>query len=739
MYLGKRNSLLTGVLFASFPVCAYAQTMGPPQAGTARVDNASSSGTTASAEQPAQATAVTAQSDNDTGRLSEITVTARRLSESQQSVPIAITAFDSKMLQQLSIDDTIDLSGRAPNVQIVQTGAGAGSASVFIRGIGNNALGFNLENPVGVYVDDVYMPRLQGALLDLIDLQRVEILRGPQGTLYGRNSTVGALKYVSKDPDLYDFHLVGKAVLGNYNRHDILLGASIPIIPGELAIKVDASSRNEKGYEIGVDSAGKPDGQRGNGVDRQSGRISILWTPGEHWRVNYIADISHDDSGSTIPTVIAGPNGSKCNPAVAACTPLFGSDYKTGINLVPFGYAHSWGQSLHVEYDLGWATLKSITAYRELKALDVIDQTRIPGEGVLLKDLIDQNQTSEEVQLASNSKGRFKWVGGVVYFREHIDHNANLYTTQLIDDAQLTNSYGAYVNLTYELLKGLHIEAGGRYSYEKLSIGRVVSPIGGGAPYLQGNAGFSETKPTYKVGIDYTITPGVMVYASHSTGFRAGSFASTYGSPRVAAVVFGHTGAETAVNNEIGLKSEWLQQRLRANLTLFDTKYNNLQTQATTIPYNVYATDFRFKGVEVELEARPMKHLSMFANGSYLDARTLSGTYEGMRPRLTPKFQYSIGAEYRVPVSDKTQLFANINDVYTAKYTTDPSDVSSATQGAYSLLGANVGADLEGGRYRVSVGGKNLTNVSYFNGTSLNVSQYFGQPRTVFVEFEVKL
>src|SRR3546814_4519370 len=108
------------------------------------------------------------------------------------------------MLDQISASDTIDLSGRAPNVQIVQTGAGAGAASIFIRGIGNNALGFNLANPVGVYVDDVYIPRLQGSLVDLLDLERVEILRGPQGTLYGRDSTVGAVKYISKEPDLFD-------------------------------------------------------------------------------------------------------------------------------------------------------------------------------------------------------------------------------------------------------------------------------------------------------------------------------------------------------------------------------------------------------------------------------------------------------------------------------------------------------------------------------------------------------
>ncbi|WP_083276660.1 TonB-dependent receptor [Sphingobium phenoxybenzoativorans] len=715
MHLRKTGSLLTAMLLASAPHYAFAQ----------------------SGAQTSEAAATA--SNEDDGGLSEITVTARRVSENQQNTPIAITALSGAMLQQLGTLDTIDLSGRAPNVQIIQTGAGAGAASVFIRGIGNNALGFNLANPVGVYVDDVYMPRLQGSLVDLLDLERVEILRGPQGTLYGRDSTVGAIKYVSKNPDLNDAHFTGRAALGDYDRRDVLLGASIPLIPGELAMKVDLSSRSQTGYMIGVDANGVDDGQRGNGIDRQSGRFSLLWTPGDAWRINFVADITNDDSGSTIPTRISSPTGGTCAPAVAACVPRFGSPYKTGINIVPLGYAHSWGNSLRVEYDAGPAVIKSITAYRELDSLDVIDQTRLPGQGVLLRDLKKQNQFSQELQITSNTESRFSWVAGLVYFREKIDHDANLYTTHNVDDTQKADSYAAFANLNYELIDGLHLEVGGRISKEKRWIDRVVFPIGGGTPFLTGTASFSETKGTYKFGIDYAFTPDVMVYASHSTGYRPGSFSSTYASPRVAQVVFGNTGAETAKNNEIGIKSEWFARRLRLNVAAFDTKYNNMQTQSTAVPYNVTATDFSFKGVEVEMEARLTRGLSLFASGGYLDAETLSGSAAGRRPRLTPEFQFSVGGEYRYMLASGTELFANINNVHTSAYTTDPSNVSSASQGAYSLLGANVGAEFDEGKYRVSVGGRNLTDSTYFNGTSLNVSQYYGAPRTVFVEFQVKL
>jgi iron complex outermembrane receptor protein len=575
--------------------------------------------------------------------------------------------------------------------------------------------------------------------MDLLDLERVEILRGPQGTLYGRDSTVGAVKYVSKDPDLNDAHFLGRGAIGNYDRRDVLLGASVPLVAGKLAAKLDLSSRSQTGYMIGVDATGQPDGQRGNGIDRQSGRLALLWTPSDAWRINFVADITNDDSGSTIPTRISSPSGGTCAPATAPCRTLYNSPYKTGINTGSAGYAHAWGNSLRVEYDAGFATVKSITAYRELNSLDVIDQTRLPGQGVLLRDLKLQNQFSQELQIASNGGGRFNWVTGLVYFNENIDHDANLYTTHNVDDTQKADSYAAFANLNYELLDGLHFEVGGRVSKEKRWIDRVVFPIGGGTPYITGTADFSESKGTYKLGIDYSFSPSIMVYASHSTGYRPGSFASTYASPRVAAVVFGHTGAETARNNEIGLKSEWFDRRFRLNIAAFDTKYDNMQTQSTAVPYNVTATDFSFKGVEVEMEARPTRGLSLFASGGYLDAQTLSGSNTGRRPRLTPEFQFSAGGEYRYTLPGGTELFINVNNVYTSSYTTDPSNVSSAFQKAYSLLGANAGVDFGEGKYRVSVGGKNLTDAVYFNGTSLNVSQYYGAPRTVYVEFQVKL
>src|ERR1700761_3956066 len=170
---------------------------------------------------PLQVLAQSAQpAASDAPALEEVIVSARRFSESQQTAPVAMTTLSNAILADVGAYDPVDLSGRSPNVQLIQGGSGSGAVTVFVRGVGLTSLGFNLEAPVGPYIDDVYMPRLQGALIDLVDLDRVEILRGPQGTLYGRDSTVGALKYVTAEPNLNTAEYQGAVTFGEFQERD---------------------------------------------------------------------------------------------------------------------------------------------------------------------------------------------------------------------------------------------------------------------------------------------------------------------------------------------------------------------------------------------------------------------------------------------------------------------------------------------------------------------------------------
>lgn len=678
------------------------------------------------------------QADSNAG-IEEVTVTARRVEENLQRTPVTVTAFGVAQLERFAVDNAADLSGRAPNVQIAPVGAGTGAMQVFIRGIGLNALAFNLENPVGVYLDDVYLGRIQGSLLDMLEFERIEILRGPQGTLYGRNSTVGAVKYVSKQPDLEESHFRGAATFGDYSRNDLKFSASVPIRPGELAAKLDVGVRNQDGYIYGVDAQGNRTGELANGVERQSARLSVLWLPSEDWRVSLTADYGIDRSGSSQGTPLISTNGGPCASTVAPCTNLFGSAYEAGLNNANSGRNEVGGASAKVEYDMGWATAKSITAYRYLDGFDAIDFTAVPGAGSLLPDKKDQYQISQELQLASNADQRLTWIGGLYYFRESIQHDSNFVFLQLNDDKQESDSYAVFADATFAITEDFRVNAGARYSYDDKHIDRAVLPTTGGAPIIEGSASFNTNETTYKVGADYTITPDVMVYATYATGYRPGSFASTYAFPPVPAVLLGNTDIETAANLEGGVKSQWLDDRLRFNLTAFDTAYEDLQQQSSTFPYPITTYDIDLKGIEVEVEARPIAALTLFGSLGLLDAEIATGPQAGDRPRYTPKTQYMIGAEYRADLPRGIELFAGVNMVRTSQITTDDANIPSVTQGDYTLTNAQVGLDFEDGKYRVTVDGKNLSDEEYFLATSPDSERFFAPPRMIFVTFAVNL
>ncbi len=684
------------------------------------------------AETDAPLTTTTAK---DSGaQIDDIVVTARRVAESEQKVPVPVTAFGSAELANLSVQNATDLSGRAPNVQIAETGAGTGAMQVFIRGIGNDSLAFNLENPVGVYLDDVYMGRLQGALLDNLDFDRIEVLRGPQGTLYGRNSTVGALKYVTKDPDLDAEHYKASATFGDYSRFDTSASASIPLIAGVLATKIDVGTRSEVGYLQGVDANGKPNGQTADGINRQNARIATLWLPAEDWRVNIAADYSIDRSGTSqgTPLVSAADPTAACNSAASACAPLYGSPYRTGINNANEGHNKVAGLSAHVDNTTSWGSFKSITAYRRLDNFDAIDLSDVAGVNFQIPDTKKQNQISQEFQVASKADQALTWLGGVFYYRESIYHFADFIGVQLNDDHQISNSYAAFADATYRIIENLHFELGGRYSKDDKTIDRAVLPAAGGPATIAGSSSFSTEKATYKAGLDYEVLPDVMTYVTYSTGYRPGSFASTYAYPAVPAVLFGHTKDETAENLEVGVKSEWLDRRLRVNLSGFHTDYKDLQQQSSAFPYPITTYNIALKGLELETQARPIGPITLNGTLGMLDARITSGTKTGDRPRLTPKVQYSLSGEYKTELREGIDFFGGANLVHTSTYTTDDSNIPSVTQDAYSLVGAQIGLEFASGRYRVSIDGKNLTNKAYFVATSPDVEQYFGPPRMIY-------
>ncbi len=656
----------------------------------------------------------------------DIVVTARRRSETLQSVPVTISAFGEAQFQKLQISDVTDLNGRSPNVQITKTGGGTGALQVFIRGIGQDALAFNVENPVGLYLDDVYLGCVQGSLLDMLDFERVEILRGPQGTLYGRNSTVGAVKYITKQPDMEQAHYRGSLTLGNFHRADVTLGASVPIIPDVLAVKLDVGTRNQDGYIDIVDKNNLKTGQHGSGVDRRNARLAVRYTPSSRLTIDLSGDYGIDRSGSSQPTPIT------CT--ATGCTNTLGSAFRAGENGADQGRNDAWGLSARVQYDLGPLLLKSISSYRNTKNLDAIDFTGGPGDGLVLDDQKQQHQVSQEFQIATNGTGPLTAVAGLFYFNENIRHYDNFLGIDRNDDHQVSNSYAGFAEASYALTDRWHVTAGGRYSIDDKRIDRVILAGGTGNTLLyKGGDGFETKKFTYKLGTDYKITPDVLGYVTYATGYRPGGYVFTYPtqSQVTGNAVLLKTDTESSRNLEVGLKSQLFSHRLTLNLAGFLTKYLNLQQASSAPPFPIFTKDVKIKGIEAEFDARPIDGLSVYGSLGYLHSRIASGTGAGQVPRYNPEFQYSLGTLYTVPVRKGISMFVGGSMTHTSSFRTDDSFQSAVVQGAYTLFNAQLGAEFHDGRYRVSLDGKNLGDVAYFLSTNPGAAKWYAPPRTV--------
>lgn len=293
----SRSPISLAVMFAlSAPIGALAQQA--PAASPSPSPAASAAAKKAAAE---------------ANKVESITVTtARRRGEEIQDVPVSVTTITAQGLQNQQIVDLEGLNLSIPNVTIVRnTGTNVG-AQVYIRGVGNDDSAFNIEPPVGMYLDDVYMGRQIGAMLDVLDFERIEFLRGPQGTLYGRNSSAGAIKYISRRPNLYDTKVSGSIAGGSYGKRNFNFSGSVPLAENTFALKFDVGTRKQDGWMKVVNAAGADTGQRANGLDSQAARLSALWNVTGTTDVFFSYDVSTNESG---PQAIASTN----------CTGLIGA------------------------------------------------------------------------------------------------------------------------------------------------------------------------------------------------------------------------------------------------------------------------------------------------------------------------------------------------------------------------------------------------------------------------------
>jgi iron complex outermembrane recepter protein len=670
-----RLLLLGGTAFAALsPAPALAAAPGDAASPVAA---ASGSSATADAEAAAQPVpdAVPEEAVDSATAEGDITVTARRTEETLQRVPASVSAFNERALERIQAQDTTGLQGAVPNLNIAQGRGSSNATNIFIRGVGQPDALQTFDPAVGVYVDGVYFSRIRGTQLDLLDLQRVEVLRGPQGTLYGKNTIGGALSLITRRPGQ---ELRGGLALslGNYGYNEGRLSLSGPVSDTVSAGFAVLHSRRDGFVEDRVLDRDY------NDKNTRAFRLALAFTPSDRLRIDLSGDYSQDNASlstgqplNSLTYLIGG--------GVALPLPTNPQNYDFTVRTTPSlpnsTDLRHWGASLNIAYDVSDAvTLRSISAYRQLDTDDYID---IDATQLEIGDVfvgVDQNQVSQEFQINVNS-GPLVAVAGLYFLREHVTSHQESYNDDLIgpllgnptflrtiDDDLETTSYAAYANLSYEIVPALRLSVGLRYTNETKDYFRTTSTFSS-SPLLTSVAPFTFiAENTWEdfspmASIDYQISDDVMIYARYARGFKSGGF---NGRANTVAERTQYE-PETANSFEAGIRST-IADQLRLNITGFYNDYRNFQARVSAIGVDAVtglpeprlsvlnAGELTIKGFEVEAAWTPARGLLIDAQVGYLDAqyeefvdaRFPNGSRAFQTPAFAPEWTLRFGAQY---------------------------------------------------------------------------------------------
>lgn len=589
--------------------------------------------------------------DRESVGAEEIIVTAQFREQRLQDTPIAITATSGAELEAKNIASVTDLTAIAPNVNLsAATGLNGSAVQAYIRGIGQNDSSFALEPGVGIYIDDVYYGTTFGAILDLNDLDRVEVLRGPQGTLSGKNSIGGSIKLFSRKPDETSDGFV-EATTGRFGRIDLRGSAGFTIADG-LYARVSGVSKHTDGYFKLLDygcvfpdsgfaaKTARKDCVTGTegGIDVQGGRLALRYAPsGSALEVNLVADYAKNDSeqvatkllyanSTGVRSYVAGDPGggipfdsrfltgaksytSYANYASGGnYTTVFGTNYQVApgtYDTSPESTAESWGVAGTIDLDLGTdLALKSITAYREASGTTGIDLDASPLSVLVQEFDYNHAQFTQELRLSGQVQDFLDFtLGGYYYDADDRIAGRVLIPQTLFDfveDDPVTNrSLSAFAHTEFHLTPELNVIAGIRYTDDRKTYQFTRRNPDGTLPSgipltpnflvagLDGQVGtFTGSRTDYRLGVNYRFSPELMVYAQVATGYKGGGINPRPYTPDQI-VAFE---PETLTTWEGGFKSDLFYRRLRFNGTVFYNRYKNLQINRYFCPESVSAT-----------------------------------------------------------------------------------------------------------------------------------------------------
>jgi iron complex outermembrane receptor protein len=707
-------------------------------------------------------------------QIGEIVVTAQKRAEKLQDVPIAVTAISGDDIRNRRIADIVDLSNQAPGVQI-KADDSAANPRIFIRGVGVNDFNPTTASAVGIYVNGVYVGSPLAQRAGFFDLQQVEVLRGPQGTLYGRNTTGGAINLTTRKPgDTAEGDL--SVEYGRFNSVDVQGGVSVPLSKDLVSFRLAGLYQRDDGYSLN-----RLTGDRGNNAKRWDLRGTFHITPADNVTDDLVFTGGHSRGSSIfayerslLPQTPAatGPDG-LCAPAFytsGQCTNILGYA-NTSKNLYQGDYrfegkdkVNLFGVTNTLNVDVGAVTLVSVTGFQRAYRDDLEETDANPLEVIGSRYIADQNTTSQEFRVQSNGHSKLRYVAGVYYAHDTLGSVSNYDVLPglqaLIPDLatqaeiglghiywpfhQTSDSYAAFGQLDYDVTDRLTLTGGLRYSADRKSfhyVSEVIEP-----PQQLVLFTFDDAKTFRSVsgraGIQYKLTPTANIYATYDRGTKSGGF---FSGETTDINEIGPYKDETVNAYQAGVKTEWFDRRLRANLAVFYYDYQNLQVYQTvthgliTEQLFTNASAARMYGGELELEATPARGLDLTLNtallsAKYRDFQSEGANYSGNTLPSAPKVSIQASAHYEHGLADGT-FVGEIDASYRSKIYFDTSNAARLSDPGRTFVDGRIGWRLPGGHYEAGIWAKNIFDVTNISDITPIASLGFdqvnpGPPRT---------
>ena len=658
-------------------------------------------------------------------QLQEVLVTAERRSENAQTIPTAVTTLSSDELAHSGVVGTISLSQAVPGLMFMQS---ANTATPFIRGVGSTITSVGAEGAVSTYVDGVYIASLNAAVFELNNVERVEVVKGPQGTLFGRNATGGVVHIITRAPSFTpsaDLQLgYGNFEMANGNFYGTTgLGEHV-------AVDFAAYGRNQAdGWGTDLTTGESAFTRHDAGA-----RSKLLWLPGERTRLTLSMDYNRARNQDGLAYHLIAPA-----VGIDGVSRYHGF-YQTLDDRSDSSDIRQSGASLTANHELSWSRLVSITSWRNADGLMLFDQDATPAHVVRASIHQHDRSATQEIQLQSRDDAALPWIVGVYYLHDRAAYDPLATAGTIVAprderqvwSAQTTDSYAAFGQLVRGFGADTHLTLGARYTRDERAVagetlgrsGSVVSQLGQGAQ----DAAWS--KLTWRAALDHRFSPDVMGYVSADRGFKSGIY-------NLLAYTAAPVRPETLDAYQAGLKTELLERRLRLNTSAFYYEYEDLQVQqivsGSTVVIN--AAGAIMKGIDTDIAWVPIDALSIrggfvLMKGYYtefpdapffsplVDAagqptggnRQFAGDATGLDTVRTPRRTATLSAAYARPSSiGGLQFSASYS--YNSGFAWDPDN--RLRQSGYDLLNVSAGWNAPGGAWGLQLWGSNLTGTRY--------------------------